>query len=101
MIQGDLWRWAGLPILWLGRIVSIKINGLSHLFYAFHTLPIYVPLATLKQTQKELLFFVWDSKERQVWVSTLYALCYKGSLVMPQSLNIIRLPDYPSSCRFT
>lgn len=82
-IKNDVTRWEVLPLSLIGRIETVKMNLLPRLLFLFQSLPIRVPVSTLKMLDKLILTFIWQKKRPRVRLKSLQLSKDKGGLGLP------------------
>ncbi|CAH2283893.1 Hypothetical predicted protein [Pelobates cultripes] len=77
--------WKDMPISWLGRPASIKMNVLPRPLYLFQALPIPIPISgpDFKMLQKTINKFIWSNIRARINRQTLYAPNKAGGLGLP------------------
>ena len=82
-IKNDVARWEIMALSLLGRIETVKMNLLPRLLFLFQSLPIGVPVATLKMLDRLVSTFIWQKKRPRIRLKSLHLPKDKGGLGLP------------------
>uniref|UniRef100_A0A8C8E244 Reverse transcriptase domain-containing protein n=1 Tax=Oryzias sinensis TaxID=183150 RepID=A0A8C8E244_9TELE len=82
-IRNDLDRWSALPISFLGRIETVRMNVLPRLLYLFQMLPISIPKSMFRELDKLISKFIWQNKRPRIKYKTLQRVKEEGGLNLP------------------
>ena len=82
-IKKDLHKWNLLPLSFLGRIESVRMNILPRLLFLFQSLPIAVPPSLFKLIENIISKFIWQNRRPRIRLKILMSAKVKGGLGLP------------------